>query len=194
MTESKSNQKGFLASPADWEDWSREFIAQAQSGELWEHIDPDIPEVPLLKKPVEPQISDYFVKQNVTPTPTSTADSSTPQETPERTKATSYQQLSGDDQRAYTFELGRFEFKTKEYKEQKRQVKSLIKWVGKSVSAEYTRICCHPKDSLRTWYKELEDAASITESERLLRLNKRYQEAVRPLFRAPRDFDTWINR
>ena len=53
-----------LTCPKDWEDWHKDFKIQAQTSDLWSHIDPTTDGEPLLEKPKRPQFSDYKKHQN----------------------------------------------------------------------------------------------------------------------------------
>ena len=183
-------------SPNDREDWSRAFVAQAKSIQLWGHIDPDVPEVAFSTKPVKPQFSDYFVQEGPTPSTTGTTEDDIPQGTAptvQRARATGYDQLSEKDQRSFAFRFSIYTAELREFEKEQQSINSLTKWIEDTVKLDYTRSCCQPDATLREWYKNLRKNTATTTGEKSIRLSQRYKAAVRPLTRAPKDFETWVN-
>ena len=162
--------------------------------QLWDSINPDVPGIPFLEPPTKPKFTDYFVQSDLTPETTGTSGNETAQEAAsQRTRATDYDQLSEKDQRSYGFKFHCYELEVRMYKEQQQYIISLVKWVENTVKPEYTRICCHPEKSIRDWYQSLKTTISMDRTEKALRLNQRYRAAVRPMTRAPKDFDAWVS-
>ena len=113
-----SSENITLTHPEDWEQWLAEVQAVADT-EIWSHINPDDPEsdsdteqevVPLLKKPVRPEIRDF--DQN----------------------ATTYAQLNANTQKAYDNARKYYDQDLKHFQRQQDLIREVRKYISAYVS------------------------------------------------------------
>ena len=175
-------------SPADWEGWDRSFRAQAESLQLWKHINPDGEPVKLREEPKEPKISEFLVTVEGSPTP---GDITMPDQ--QKVPATDLAQLTADQRGVHKYKMDYFLYELKMYNAQKDRINSLIRWIESTVKADYLQACCDPNETLGKWYVALRTSLQVDSAESNLRLANRYALAVRPLTRTPRNFEAWIN-
>ena len=83
--------------------------------------------------------------------------------------------------------------KEKAYSTQRANIRSLTDWVLEAVAQRYVDSSCVPTESLHEWYKKLKEHASIGKGLDKKNTRDKYQQAVTPLKKPPKDWNTWLD-
>jgi len=71
-------------------------------------------------------------------------------------------------------------------------VTALQSWVLATVSTDFQMSCCPENSTLDVWYRALELSGASYQRNRVADVRERYQRAVKPLTKAPRNFEAWV--
>ena len=182
-----------LEKPLDWRLWDEAFKGKAKEKRLWEYIDPkDLTPPPLLVCPKRPTPdmarANPVLSQSIRSTRTSTPVSTTV--TP--TEAITAANLTPDERLAYKDLKEDFAGQEKDFEKQIKAIGQLKDWMRDTISPHYQACCCKSDDSLRTWYTNLIASVRVDPEEIRRDIRDRYKRAIRPLNRAPRDWESWL--
>ena len=141
-----------LTSPTHWETWDAEFRTKAIDMALWDYIDPQQEGDDLLSRPIKPQFKDFARATTPTATP---VDSATIDGSQGPLRATTYMELSSENQKSFQFLMNTYNHEMTRYEAQRNHIRDLRSWVLKTVDPQYRKTSCVPTDSFRDWYKKL---------------------------------------
>ncbi|KAM4059020.1 integrase core domain-containing protein [Hirsutella rhossiliensis] len=79
------------------------------------------------------------------------------------------------------------------YEKQEDSLRELRDWISKTICHTYYQTCCNPDESLRVWYAKLQKHAKGSQEEVLRTLQNNYEDAVKPLVKAPRNWHLWLD-
>ena len=191
-----------LANPDDWEPWDLEFQSKARSVEIWDKIDPEndnedgVATIQWLKKPKRPEISSYAKRKEpttLTRAQSSSADTIIVEEQHDpRGKPKSAAEMTADARAAFNIDFSIYKEESKDYTDEKDAIDKLKSWVHKTVSKHYIQAACAPEDDLHNWYANLKEHVGVTDAQLKVRARDRYREAVKPLAKAPKNWNAWI--
>jgi hypothetical protein len=163
-------------------------------------MNPDTPK-PWPIEPTAPKYADYPKKLVRIGTRASSQSSQTQaqgtiqvEEVDHEHQATSVAEMTSDGRAAYQLAWHEYVFKAKDYKEHIANKEKLIAWIISTVSATYRKTCCTEGDSLDKWYQGFQKIGSAYEDNRIPDAREKYQLAIKPLSKLPKDFGSWLTR
>ena len=99
--------------------------------------------------------------------------------------------LSADESRNFQIAWNIYTQKEKAYSTQRANIRTLKDWVTtQGVAQHYVDSSCAPTDSLHEWYKKLKEHAGIRKGLDKKNTRDKYQQAVTPLKKPPKDWNT----
>lgn len=120
---------------------------------------------------------------------------SLPSETPVQTRASSSARSSAtadhiteDDK----YRLRVFEIKERQYNQEAKAIATIKSWVEATVDITLREINCPPDANLRTWYKNLKEAAGLDIQLAKGQVTLDFQRFMTPTSRAPKDLSKWV--
>jgi hypothetical protein len=210
-----SSKKVLLQTFEDWERWDEEFQTKAISLHLWESIEPESDET-LMDRPERPNVGAYNRRiparstdpdllqpgvqtrrssqpcQTLSQSSTDDTIISLPETTDPHHRARNISELTAEDKASFTFEWRVYEQDHREYKEQEANCERLKAWVTETVDYGLRQSSCRAMWDLRTWYTNLKTSVGATEREQQTAARRKYQAAIAPLTKMPKDFAGWI--
>ena len=185
----ENTYEAMLTSPMHWETRDAEFRTKAIDMALWDYIDPKQEGDDLLTRPTKPQFRDFPMATTTTVTP---ADSVTVDGSQGPLRATTYMELSSENQKSFQFLMNTYNHEMNRYEAQRGHIKDLRSWVLKTVDPQYRKTSCIPTDSLRDWYKKLQAQVKMDDMRVESMALDKYAKATIPLTSPPRDFFSWL--
>ena len=156
-----------LDNAQDWSIWNNKFRAHACDRKLWLWVANDPSAGPLKRFPAEPVPPNFAELQTA----------------PERDRA----------QKEYTQQWQIYTHHFRLYEKQEDSLRELRDWISKTICHTYYQTCCNPEESLREWYTKLQKHAKGSQEEVIRTLQNNYEEAVKPLVKAPRNWHLWLD-
>lgn len=185
----------FFNHPKDWIDWSHEFRTKARALKLWDYIDPETLK-PWATEPTAPDFADYPKKLTRLETRASSSTAQTPSHTMEeidtRNPPTSVAEMTAEGRASYQLDWSAYVFQTKEYERHSTNLEKLISWVFSTTSKTLLKTCCREGETLDEWYQAFKKVGSAYEDNRIPDARARYQRAIKPLSKLPKNFDDWL--
>ena len=207
MTNTDSQFKAKLATSEDWEAWNHDFQSKAVAYRLWDYINPDADEAPLITQPSYPKYTDLrrATAPQTTGTSTTTSTSTemaTPTTVPSTGDMAQAQQVEGtvtafvdltpDEQRSYQSLVTEYSIRSRHFDTQQANLQELRTWMRDTVAVRYRVNYLKPTDSLRQCYSKLRDRLKPTGFMAETIAKDEYLKAVKPLTRPPRSFRNWL--
>jgi hypothetical protein len=81
----------------------------------------------------------------------------------------------------------------KKYKDHCTNVEKLTTWIISTTSKTIWKSCCKEEDTMDKWYCAFQQTGSAYEENRIPDTREKYQHAIKPLSKLPRNFDAWLN-
>jgi hypothetical protein len=194
----------------DWIRWSKEFRLRAVALDIWKYIDPEAVS-PWPTQPIAPELHSYTRRNaratirvapvrpsgsNARPSTRRVSSRTTSPETEadaNQSLLMSISDLTPEGKADYQYDWSTYIHRSKEYKEHKTAVKELVTWTLSTISPTLREICCHEQTTLTAWYKALRQTGSAYEENLISDARTKYQQAIKPLTKVPRSFDTWVS-
>ncbi|KAH8586501.1 hypothetical protein B0O99DRAFT_695448 [Bisporella sp. PMI_857] len=187
-----STKVTFTIAP-DWIRWSKEFRLRAVALDIWKYIDPELFLPGRLNQshqnfiPIRGETQErLFELLHRTTSPETEADAN-------QSLLMSISDLTPEGKADYQYDWSTYIHRSKEYKEHKTAVKELVTWTLSTISPTLREICCHEQTTLTAWYKALRQTGSAYEENLISDARTKYQQAIKPLTKVPRSFDTWVS-
>lgn len=186
-----------LEDAKDWSAWDREFQSKAIAAHIWEKIDPEAEERPaFLAEPIEPDPRNY--EKRIMQTQQAPANSTRhasqlidDQPDPNGRPANANEMTTrGKDD--YKLDLSVYNNAMRRFEKEDKSIKEIRDWVGETVKQHLLRTACQPKETLDTWYIKLRDQVGATPDQIYDLAKTKYQLAIKPLVRQPRDITIWL--
>lgn len=187
-----------LEEAKDWSAWDREFQSKTIAAHIWEKIDPEAQQCPsFLTEPTEPDPHNYEKRlvQAQQPPANSTRHASLqmPDDQPDpngRPANANEMTMRGKDD--YKLDLSVYNNAMRRFEKEDKSIKEIRDWVGETVKPHLLRTACQPKENLKAWYTKLRDQVGATPDQIYDLAKSKYQSAIKPLARQPRDITTWL--
>jgi hypothetical protein len=180
--------------PKDSVVWTQEFRDKARALELWDYINPETLE-PWPKKPTKPNLAKYPTK-TVRPSaraPSHSTQTQGSQAEEEPTPApTSIGDLTAEGKASYQQDWSEYLHDDKHYQIFLANKEKLISWIYSTVSTTYRKTCCIEGQTLDKWYSAFKKIGLSYETNRIPDARARYQRAIKPLSKLPKNFDDWL--
>jgi len=167
--------------------WMRQIKARGQSLEIWNLIDPTLPDLPKEKPiiPIAPNIGNYqpnaaYAAANPARPPVMPSQLST-------AGAKAYK----DDVDFYKNQLDTYKLFDREYREEKANLDKMVALIQTTTSVHLQTNCCTPGQSIRQWINNLTNTVGVDQHDEQRRARVRYQEALKPM-RAAGLWPTWL--
>ncbi|CAM1508934.1 Fc.00g026730.m01.CDS01 [Cosmosporella sp. VM-42] len=160
-----------LSGPSNWTSWKILFESKARALNIWEFINPAIANPPAMAK--KPMLPAALVDEP-----------SRPEKKPQACAI----EISDRDQ----YDLWIYEIRERNYTQQQNDVAALRGWVEATVDISLRQINCLPHEELRTWFKNLKDAAGPVEMLAKGQATLAYRRFMTPSSRVPRDINKWV--
>jgi hypothetical protein len=194
---SSSNTTTRYDHPKDCINWTKEFRLRARASNLWNYINPEGP-IPWPTQPLAPNMADYPRKlirietrasgpssRNVTPA--ASYEEVDPDHVP-----TSISEMTTEGKANYQHDWSTYVFLSKEYKEHRTNLEKLITWIISTTSKTIWITCCKEEETMDKWYLALKATGAAYERNRVPDARAKYQQAIKPLSKLPRNFDQWL--
>lgn len=181
--------------PQDWTKWSREARIYAKNLDLWAYIDPEN-KAPWPVKPVRPNIADYPKK--LVRIETRQSSSNTLESTPtlEQVDISSTPRTVGEmtaEGRAnYQFDINHYMYEDKRYKDHRTNVTTYSNWIVSTVGTSIRESACDEDTTIDDWYTGLQRIGAPYMSFEKVEARTKYQAAIKPLLKMPRNFNDWL--
>ena len=176
-----------LKTAEDWPKFDRAFQTKAVSYDLWDHIKEDSPKA-LLVEPEMPEPESFKA-----PPPEAGPAQSTRASAPASATPPASTGLNADESRNFQIAWNIYTVKEKAYSTQRANIRSLTDWVLEAVAQRYVDSSYVPTESLHEWYKKLKEHAGIRKGLDKKIARDKYQQAVTPLKKPPKDWNTWLD-
>jgi len=179
--------------PEDWIKFSREFRIQARNLDLWIYIDPEN-KIPWLGKPVRPEISNYPKKLVRASTRASSQTSATPapEEVDPRSTPSALSEMTAEGKADFLHDRQEYLELQKVYDKHRTNVTTLSNWIVSTTATAIRESCCDEDKTIDEWYLAFKQTGAPYEALQVINLRTRYQAAIKPLSKMPRNFSEWI--
>ncbi len=202
-TMAAANEEVKLTGPKSWKAWNERFMTEAVTRNIWDLIDPKSTRRGQFKQqPTKPDISTYPKRLDRTAAPPAqstrgnSASSTTASESPfsqlteevdraGKPRNTSEMTALGRD--AYKTDLSEYQFEWRLFDAESQKVNRLTAWVRQTVARQLYTTACKANKTLDQWYEALKERAGTDDREELHRALNKYNAAIKPLAKKPRD-------
>ncbi|KAK4151022.1 hypothetical protein C8A00DRAFT_17532 [Chaetomidium leptoderma] len=189
-----------LKGAPDWEAWTTEFQIIADAAHLWEEkINPKNAEAlkPFLTMPTPPNPQNY--EKRIMPSQQPPAGSTRGISTGPTAEAVDYDgrpsnsgEMTTSGRIAFGLDQTTYKFNKELYEKEDKNVMDLKKWISTTISPHLMQTCCPTGKGIDVWYAKLKAQVGISDAALRDMAKDRYQAAIKPLARPPKDMSAWV--
>jgi hypothetical protein len=173
-----------LKGPDDWDAWEKQFKAEATRRSLLEHIEGT---KTFLTAPMLPDPRNFNTQVQ-----TSSSSVTLGSSAGGRPGTISISDLSADGRAHFQLALSFYKAEKDLYDGEREALDKLQTWMTKTVASSYAQTCFDYSDGIKEWYNKLKEQVSMNEHTIKKEIKALYRQAVKPLSKAPKDFEAWI--
>ena len=166
-----------LNGPADWRRWDQKLYIIAEGYNVWKFIRENGP---------NPRLEPEYPERRLVPIEHSNTSTQSTVQTEE--------DLQPESDTSYEGRLRIHSHEKKQYLSEKEGILKVRDWIMETVASRYFQSCCKRDQSLRAWYKNLQQDASAGNFMEASRIKDMYSEVMRPMKKAPKDWSAWITK
>lgn len=181
-------QRIFLRTFEDWADWDRAFRTKANSAKIWDLINPDKDDQPMMR-PIRPSVSSY--NRRLLPMQTRSQTAASEMTDPDQ-PAQSIAELTAEDRATYQSERKDYDQDYREFEQQHQWIDKVKNWVSDTVDKSLKASSCDPEQDLRSWYTNLRDSVGASQTEQQNAALAKYQKILATVPKASKNFPTWL--
>lgn len=186
-----SGEREILRSPDNWIDWNLQILREAEMRGVLSIL---IGDEPVPQVPEAPDIRDFLPDRQPDPQTQTVASGSTPSSTPGSTPPQNVNiTMLGDRRADFTFEYQRYRDAKKDYDIRSQKLLGFQEIFTTTISTAYKRLYCNPGKKINDWYDALKTSVSVSEGHAILDARSEYKQAIKPLSKAPKNWEKWID-